>query len=107
MTVLDVNKKMFLITSSKDSKVSYRVEIEIGTCSCDIGKNGAPCSHQAALVLRYNIASVYFVPTLHPSLRQDIAILALGNKASKSIEFYSSLHEGKQWICATEECGPG
>ncbi len=68
ITLLDASKKMFLVTSSKDSKVSYRVDMEIGTCSCDIGKNGALCSHQAAVVLHYNIASVYFVPTLHPSL---------------------------------------
>ncbi len=44
ITLLDVIK-MFFVTSSKDSKVSYRVDMEIGTCSCDIGKNGGPCSH--------------------------------------------------------------
>ena len=68
--------------------------MEIGTCSCEIGKNGSPCSHQAAIVLHYNIELVNFVPTLHPSLRQDIAFLALGNKGSKTIEFYSALREG-------------
>ena len=88
ITVLDFTKKMFLVNTSRDSKVTYRVDMEIGTCSCEIGKNGSPRSHQAAIVLHYNIESVNFVPTLHPSLRQDIAFLALGNKASKTIEFY-------------------
>ena len=74
----------------------------IGTCSCEIGKNGSPCSHQAAIVLHYNIESVNFVPTLHPSLRQDIAFLALGNKASKTIEFYSALREGMKPVSVTE-----
>jgi len=63
------------------------------TCSCEISKNGSPCSHQAAIVFHCNIESVNFVPTLHPLLCQDIAFLVLGNKAIKNIEFYSALHE--------------
>ncbi len=49
ITVLNYTNKMFLVNSSRDSKVTYRVDMEIGTCSCDIDKNGTPCSHQAAV----------------------------------------------------------
>ena len=80
---------MFTVNSSRDSKTTYTVDMEIGTCSCGTSKNGLPCSHQAAIILYYNIESVNFVPALHPSLRQNIAFIALGNKASKTIAFYS------------------
>ena len=50
ITVLNITNKLFLVNSSRDSKVPYRVDMEIGTCSCDIGKNGTPCCHQAEVV---------------------------------------------------------
>lgn len=103
--VLDSFKKMFLVNSSKDSKISYRVDMEIGTCSCETGQNGSPCSHQAAIVLHYHVESVNLVPTLHPTLRQKVAFLALGNQASKTTAFYSALHEGIKPMTVTENVG--
>jgi len=71
------------------------------TCSCGIGKNGSPC-HHAAIVFHCNIESVNFASNLHPFLCQDIAFLVLGNKASKTIEFYSALHEEIKPASTTE-----
>ena len=67
--------------------------MEIGTCSCERGRNGSPCSHQAAIVFHYHTESLNFVPALHPSQRQEIAYLALGENANKDLDFYSALHE--------------
>ena len=56
------------------------------------GSNSTPLQHSVS----------EFCPTLHPSLRQDIAFLALGNKASKTIEFNSALCEGMKPVSVTE-----
>ena len=92
ITVLNPLKKLYKVHSSKDPTI-YAVDMDIGTCSCEKGRNGSPCSHQAAIVFHYQIKSINFVPTLYPSLRQGIAFLALGGKARQDINFYSSLHD--------------
>ena len=35
------------------------------------------------------------MPTLNPSVRRDIAIVALGDEAENDLTFYSSLHQQK------------
>lgn len=63
----------------------------IGTRSCKTGENGSPCMLPPG---SYCVPlSLNFVSTLNPSLRQEIAFLALGGKARQDTIFYSSLHE--------------
>ena len=57
ITVLALQKKKFLVNTSRDSKVTYRVYMEIGTCSCEIGINGSPYSSRS--VLLFHIAHGY------------------------------------------------
>ena len=72
--------------------------MEIGICSCDRGGgNGSPCAHQAAVVWHYHTKSFNFVPTLNPSLRQEIGFIALGEMVNQTMKFYSSLQ--KEQIC--------
>ena len=87
---------MFTVNSSKTS-VTYTVDMEIGICSCDRGENGSPCAHQAAVVWHYHTKSSNFVPTLNPSLRQEIGFIALGEMVNQTMKFYSSLQ--KEQIC--------
>lgn len=93
IVVLNSQKKMYQVHSSKEGSTVYTVDMDIGTCSCKIGTNGSPCSHQAAIVFHFHTKSINFVPTLNPSLRQEIGFLALGGKARQDINFYTSLHE--------------
>ena len=67
--------------------------MELGACSCPQGRDGSPCVHQAAVTLHFQSPSFNFIPTLHPSMRRDIAIVALGEQAEKDLAFYYSLHQ--------------
>ena len=42
----------------------------------------------------YHTKSSNFVPTLNPSLRQEIGFIAMGETVNQDMKFYSSLHEG-------------
>ena len=67
--------------------------MDLGVCSCNAGRDGSPCSHQAAIVKCYHIQSVNCVPVLSPETRQKLATIALGSSSVKAPQFYSSLHE--------------
>ena len=43
----------FMVKSNTEQGVTYTVDLEIGTCSCPTGRDGSPCSHQAAIVFHY------------------------------------------------------
>ena len=55
--------------------------------------DGSPCVHQAAVVKHHHTVSLNFIPTLNPSVRREIAIVALGDEAETNLSFYSSLHQ--------------
>ena len=67
--------------------------MEIGVCSCNAGRDGSPCSHQAAVVRHYKIFSINCIPVTSEA-RQLLAKVAVEN-SSLPPEFYSSLHEKK------------
>ena len=50
----------------------------------------------------YHTKSSNFVPTLNPSLRQEIGCIALGETANQDMKCYSSLHEGADTIKLAE-----
>ena len=91
ISVASVSKNIFHVNSQSEP-TKHIVDMEIGTCSCEKGKNGAPCSHQAAVVYHYHIKSINYIP-IQASQRQDLAYIALGEKARKDSGFYASLHE--------------
>jgi len=47
---LDESNVTFLVNSMSECGVKYLVDMQLGTCSCIAGKDGSPCSHQAAVV---------------------------------------------------------
>ena len=87
------SQRLLTVSSKTDSGVYYRVDMDLCTCSCPQGMDGSPCIHQAAVVKHHHTVSFNFVPTLYPSVRRDIATLALGNEAERYLSFYSSLHQ--------------
>ena len=42
--------------------LEYFIDMDIGTCSCSQGSNGAACKHQAAVAKHFKIASVNIAP---------------------------------------------
>ena len=55
--------------------------------------DGSPYVHQAAVIKHHHTVSLNFIPTLNPSVRREIAIVALGDEAETNLSFYSSLHQ--------------
>ena len=96
ISIVSAEKKIYHVKSTRDSTIKYIIDMEIGTCSCEKGKNGSPCSHQAAIVYHCHTQSLNFIPTIHPAQRQEIAYLAMGESVRKDPEFYCSLHETRE-----------
>ena len=53
----------FIVKSSRDPDDTYHVDMEFGICSCKRGKDGMPCSHQAAV--HYHHKSLNYIPAMH------------------------------------------
>ena len=88
---IEGEKEQFSVKSRRDPDAEYRVDMALGTCTCICASDGSPCSHQLAVAIHYRIASLNCLSTLHPSCRQKLAYIALGNKANSDISFYSSV----------------
>ena len=87
------NKNVFTVQSKTERGVFYTVDMTVGVCTCPQGIDGSPCSHQAAVAIHYDKASINCIPTLAPPICQIYATIVLGEKADKNQAFYASLHE--------------
>lgn len=81
---------MFTVRSKTERGVLYTLDMIVGVCTCPQGIDGSPCSHQAAVSVHYDKASINCIPTLTPAIRQ---IYALGEKVDKNPAFYAGLHD--------------
>lgn len=61
----------------------------IGTCSCEIGKDGSPCKHQYVLWSANLASCINFVPVSQPTMRQKLAWIAI--ERSLPLSFYNNL----------------
>ena len=93
---LDEANSTYLVNSQTERGVKYLVDMKLGVCSCTAGQDGSPCSHQAAIVNHFHVASVNCIPTLSSTTRQQLAVIAVGSRAVQDLNFYSSLHQKKQ-----------
>ena len=100
------SQSLFVVASKSDPDAQYTVDMDLCTCSCLQGMDGSPCVHQAAVVKHHHLVSLNFVPTLNPSVRRDIAIVALGSEAEDDLVFYSSLHQQKNEKLSTQDQAP-
>ena len=81
------NKNVFTVKSKTERGVVYTVDMIVGVCTCPQGIDGSPCSHQAAVAIHYDKASINYIPTLAPAICQIYAQIALGEKADKIQHF--------------------
>lgn len=82
----------FLVPSTdQNSSIIYTVNSEIGMCTCSVGISGAPCKHQGAVAVKFNISIFNFLPSLTPDDRMLYGYVALGYTARES-SFYASLN---------------
>lgn len=57
---------------------TYYVDYSIGNCSCPVGKHGAPCKHQYAVVTKYNLTSEHFFPIHDSQMKNKLYFIATG-----------------------------
>ncbi len=88
---VSTNPDQFLVRSSRDPDQQYLVDTAIGACGCEAGKDGSPCSHQHAVYINFGKGFVNSIPTLQPTLRRELAKLALGTRAVEELGFYASV----------------
>lgn len=63
----------------------------IGTCSCEVGKDGSPCKHQYMLWAAERANCINFIPIASPKDRQNLAQIAIGE--ALPLSFYTSLRD--------------
>ena len=101
ISVASISINVFHVNSQSEP-TKHIVDMEIGTCSCEKGKNGALCLQQAAVVYHYH-KSINYVP-IQASQRQELAYIALGEKARKGYaSLYEDLHEDHGTVKPTED----
>ena len=71
----------------------YSVNTIIGVCTCTRGRDGSPCVHQAAVVIKCGEYSLNFTSSASSAARLLLAEVALGEGAIEHPGFYSCLHQ--------------
>lgn len=68
---------------------SYTVDMTLGMCSCEVGKDGSLCKHQCILWSANIGHCINFVPVTQPDVRQKLAWIAIGE--SLPLSHYNTL----------------
>ena len=84
---------VFMVDSQTTRGVVYTVDMQLSVCTCPLGSDGSPCSHQAAITKHFHYASYNSIPSMFPEKRRELAMIALGDKAVQDLSYYSSLHQ--------------
>ena len=74
-----VNETTWIVPSATSLGVKYEVNVDLGTCACPSGRQGAFCKHQAWLHQHFNTPFPN-VPIINEAERYSLAQLALGVK---------------------------
>ncbi len=65
----------YLVPSTRqDTSLIYTVNSNLGVCTCPVGMSGAPCKHQGAVAIKFNIVNFNFLPSLTPEIRMLYAL---------------------------------
>ena len=76
-----LSETTYSVKSETKEDVTYFVDNAFGLCTCYIGKTGAPCKHQHAVVKFFGVDSITAVPVTSTVLRDLLFQLATGTKA--------------------------
>jgi len=82
---------VYSVPNKTQRDVKHWVDINIGQCTCEKGKDGSPCSHQVAIVLHYGSPSVNCIPVMDPKGKQQLAYIAYG-EAALQVNLYLISH---------------
>jgi len=75
LVVTKINNQEYKVDSNcKEYYVDYKIE----NCTCIIGKHGAPCKHQYAVVKKFNLTSEQFFPIHDNLMKNKLYFIATG-----------------------------
>ena len=66
---------VFMVDSQTSRGVVYTVDMQHSVCTCPLGSDGSPCSHQAAITKHFHYASCNSIPSMFPAKRRELARL--------------------------------
>ena len=90
---LDEANGTYLVNSQTERGVKYLADVKPGVCSCNVGQDGSPCCHQAAILRHFHIPNINCIPTLSPETRQHLAMIAIGlSRQKRSWQIWSGLY---------------
>ena len=90
--VTSAGNDQYTVLSSGGVQI-YDVDMQLHTCTCPVGKTGAPCKHQAAVVKKFGVASLNFLPVHSITQRKKFHYIATGNN-SLNDRWFQPLHDG-------------
>ena len=102
ITEIDGTSGLYSVPSVSNPQQFHTVVIKLAVCSCPKGMSGRPCHRQAAIVMKYKLSSINYIPYYSASARRQFATIARGDQVQNE-EFYASLHEKDTHSLLTRE----
>lgn len=62
MSSFQLNEDYYVVTTKDSMTEKYSLDVFACVCSCNVGRKGGPCQHQASVICKYNLFS--FIPHL-------------------------------------------
>lgn len=91
---------------NSEKGTEYIVSMSDEVCSCPMGRNGAPCKHQAAVVRDFRPPSTQISNYSHnddPKVKEDLFYVVYGASAKIPENWFSSLVPHEQQVCTVME----
>ena len=83
---------VYWVPSKSTAGKMHLVDMILGRCTCFVGKDGSPCSHQFFLWSDICSTVLNFCPVFNPADRQFFSILACGE--ALPLSYYEPIHGG-------------
>ena len=78
--VTKISETLYRVQSKSQEDTTYFVDTTLSLCNCFVGKTGAPCKHQHAVVKYFGVDSVNVVSVNSPFMRGQFLQLSTGQK---------------------------
>lgn len=93
--ITKMSETLYRVQSESQEDTTYFVDTTLSLCTCFVGKTGAPCNHQHAVVKDFGVDLVNVVPVNSPFMHGQFLQLATGQK---------DVPEG--WFATLKQTGP-
>ena len=77
-----VGRTVYTVPSAYVASATHTVDMDVGLCTCLVGRTGCGCKHQAAVAHMYKLATTNQMPQFSPHLRRLLYCVATGKPAA-------------------------